>query len=99
MNLYYIKFLLKNLGLDPALPLFITASSENKLDASDAEFVDVIHTNALVQGKIERCGHVDFYMNGGILQPGCLQNGESKFKIIIIIYYIIIVTYYFLFIY
>lgn len=49
-------------GLDPAMPLFVTANADNKLDASDAEFVDVIHTNALVQGKIEQCGHIDFYI-------------------------------------
>lgn len=36
-------------GLDPAMPLFITSGPDDKLDASDAEFVDVIHTNALVQ--------------------------------------------------
>lgn len=47
------------------MPLFVTADADNKLDSSDAEFVDVFHTNALVQGKIEQCGHVDFYMNGG----------------------------------
>ncbi|XP_068086540.1 lipase member H [Anabrus simplex] len=58
-------------GLDPASPLFELASNEHKLDSSDAEFVDVIHTNALVQGKAERLGHVDFYMNGGTHQPGC----------------------------
>ncbi|CRK97955.1 CLUMA_CG011327, isoform A, partial [Clunio marinus] len=58
-------------GLDPAMPLFVSADVDNKLDASDAEFVDVFHTNALVQGKIEQCGHVDFYLNGGIYQPGC----------------------------
>ncbi|XP_032294376.1 phospholipase A1 member A isoform X2 [Drosophila virilis] len=58
-------------GLDPAMPLFITAGPDDKLDPSDADFVDVIHTNALVQGKLERCGHADFYMNGGISQPGC----------------------------
>lgn len=61
-------------GLDPAMPLFVTADVDNKLDASDAEFVDVIHTNALVQGKIEQCGHVDFYVNGGVYQPGCNAN-------------------------
>lgn len=66
-------------GLDPAMPLYITASKDNKLDASDARFVDVIHTNALIQGKIERCGHVDFYMNGGIIQPGCSRGGSSEY--------------------
>lgn len=69
-------------GLDPAMPLFITASKENKLDQSDAQFVDVIHTNALLQGKIERCGHADFYMNGGIVQPGCFQSMSSKILIL-----------------
>ncbi|XP_055710707.1 phospholipase A1 member A [Phlebotomus papatasi] len=64
-------------GLDPALPLYIGVSNDEKLDASDAVFVDVLHTNALVQGKIERCGHADFYFNGGILQPGCWSNGQN----------------------
>lgn len=61
-------------GLDPAMPLFVTAGLNDKLDPSDAAFVDVIHTNAMVQGKLERCGHADFYMNGGIYQPGCNGN-------------------------
>lgn len=59
------------LGLDPALPLFITGNREHKLDKSDALFVDVIHTDGFGDGKIERSGHVDFYMNGGVNQPGC----------------------------
>ena len=63
-----------HLGLDPAMPLFVTASVNDKLDPSDAVYVDVIHTNAMVQGKLERCGHADFYMNGGIIQPGCSRN-------------------------
>ncbi|XP_069686188.1 uncharacterized protein [Periplaneta americana] len=58
-------------GLDPAMPFFVTTNKDHKLDASDAEFVDVIHTNAFVQGKIEASGDVDFYVNGGMNQPGC----------------------------
>ncbi|GLH00076.1 Lipase member h-a [Gryllus bimaculatus] len=57
------------------MPLFVTSNLDEKLDASDAHFVDVVHTNALAQGKVEQCGHIDFYMNGGITQPGCY--GES----------------------
>uniref|UniRef100_A0A1A9VIC5 Lipase domain-containing protein n=1 Tax=Glossina austeni TaxID=7395 RepID=A0A1A9VIC5_GLOAU len=67
------------LGLDPAMPLFITASAAHKLDPSDAAYVDVIHTNAIVQGKLERCGHADFYMNGGIMQPGCYNSTMNAF--------------------
>lgn len=58
-------------GLDPAMPFFVTVNRDQKLDATDADFVDVIHTNAFVQGKIEASGDVDFYVNGGITQPGC----------------------------
>lgn len=70
------------------MPLFITASRENKLDDTDAKFVDVIHTNALLQGKIERCGHADFYMNGGIVQPGCFSGGSKRILSIFTIGYV-----------
>lgn len=58
-------------GLDPALPFFATTNPEWKLDETDADFVDVVHTNSGLFGKIEKCGHVDFYMNGGQYQPQC----------------------------
>lgn len=64
-------------GLDPALPFFATPNSEWKLDPEDADFVDVIHTNAGLFGKIERCGDVDFYFNGGQSQPRC-RRAKSK---------------------
>lgn len=60
-------------GLDPAMPLFVTVGKDEKLDPSDANFVDVFHTNAFIQGKVEPSGHIDFYMNGGIIQPGCWE--------------------------
>lgn len=58
-------------GLDPALPGFLTFNLDDKLDKTDAEFVDVYHTNAFMQGQFEQSGHIDFYINGGVLQPGC----------------------------
>ncbi|XP_050521602.1 pancreatic lipase-related protein 2-like isoform X2 [Daktulosphaira vitifoliae] len=58
-------------GLDPALPLFYGLNNITQLSKHDADFVDVIHTNSLVQGQVKPCGHVDFYVNGGITQPAC----------------------------
>ncbi|XP_060807404.1 pancreatic lipase-related protein 2-like [Amyelois transitella] len=58
-------------GLDPAGPCFAQAEPELRLQASDADFVDVIHTNAGVMGIDEQVGHVDYYPNGGSSQPNC----------------------------
>ncbi|CAH2108308.1 unnamed protein product [Euphydryas editha] len=66
-------------GLDPALPLFATLNKTRKLDSSDAHFVDVLHTNALLKGKFEASGHADFYSNGGVMQPGC-RSTENQTK-------------------
>lgn len=46
-------------------------SYDDVLDPTDAEFVDVIHTNAKHIGVINPSGHVDFYPNGGKRQKGC----------------------------
>lgn len=66
-------------GLDPALPFFATSDFDWKLDKNDADFVDVIHTNAGIYGKIEQCGNVDFYVNGGQNQPGCNHHKSLYF--------------------
>lgn len=61
-------------GLDPARPLFEFPSFESveKLDPTDAEFVDVIHTCRGVLGYEAPTGTVDFYPNSGFPpQPGC----------------------------
>ncbi|CRL03996.1 CLUMA_CG017114, isoform A, partial [Clunio marinus] len=60
-------------GLDPALPFFATARQHWKLDSTDGNFVDVIHTNSGVYGKLEACGHIDFFMNNGQFQPACVK--------------------------
>ncbi|XP_054257370.1 phospholipase A1-like [Macrosteles quadrilineatus] len=59
-------------GLDPAYPLYRMAGWRGHLTATDARFVDVIHTDGGVFGFRRPLGHVDFYPNGGIpFQPGC----------------------------
>ncbi|KAK9881608.1 hypothetical protein WA026_016479 [Henosepilachna vigintioctopunctata] len=60
-------------GLDPAAPLYEwpRVDSDEVIDESDAIFVDIIHTNGHYLGMISPCGHVDFYPNGGMHQPGC----------------------------
>jgi pimeloyl-ACP methyl ester carboxylesterase len=66
-------------GLDPASPLFtdnVNYGDQVHLDPNDADFVDVIHSNAasLLFGGVgarEPLGHVDFYPNGGEHQAGC----------------------------
>ncbi|KAM6184771.1 pancreatic lipase-related protein 3 [Rhynchocyon petersi] len=74
-------------GLDPAGPYFHNTPNEVRLDPSDAKFVDVIHTNAarfLFEfgiGTIDRCGHLDFYPNGGKQMPGCNELLTPLFKL------------------
>ncbi|XP_039499298.1 uncharacterized protein LOC120456497 [Drosophila santomea] len=63
-------------GLDPAGPLFEAQHPKVRLDSSDAEFVDVIHSNGenLILGGLgswQPMGHVDYYPNGGRVQTGC----------------------------
>ncbi|KAK9702908.1 Lipase [Popillia japonica] len=60
-------------GLDPAMPGFTTVGTieNNGIRSCNARFVDVVHTNAFFQGQIQESGHVDFYLNGGVIQPGC----------------------------
>lgn len=65
----------KIVALDPAGPLF---SGKDRLLPTDAEIVEVIHTDGGIYGYFNACGTVDFYPNGGVpTQPGCgLDIGE-----------------------
>lgn len=61
-------------GLDPPLfeTIFATVAPEHRLDPTDAQFVDVIHTSGPAFGLLAPLGHVDFYPNDGKTpQPGC----------------------------
>lgn len=60
-------------GLDPAGPSFETAKPQARLWRTDAQFVDVIHTDAGRLGMWQACGSVDIYPNGGQSQPGCTR--------------------------
>ncbi len=62
-------------GLDPAGPHFFLKTKERKLSENDAKFVDVIHTSRL--GYFLKLGHIDFFPNGGRIQPGCVETEEG----------------------
>ncbi|KAK4029260.1 hypothetical protein OUZ56_022267 [Daphnia magna] len=55
-------------GLDPASDDFPLDSIDNRLDTTDAFFVDIIHTYVAF---VNMTGHADFYPNGGLIQAGC----------------------------
>lgn len=59
------------IGLDPASPSFTVADITNRLDPTDAQFVQIIHTNGRFLGFSTSIGHIDFYPNGGMIQAGC----------------------------
>ncbi|EFX79066.1 yolk-protein-like protein [Daphnia pulex] len=65
-------------GLEPASGGYERIEKLRSLSSSDADFVDVIHTNAHVLGlgTTTPIGHADFYPNGGHWQYGCLWNTE-----------------------
>ncbi|XP_020778471.1 lipase member H isoform X2 [Boleophthalmus pectinirostris] len=70
-------------ALDPAGPLFTGSSPENRLDPTDAQFVDVLHTDIDALGFRQPLGHIDFYPNDGTDQPGCpttIFSGGAYFK-------------------
>ncbi|GBM18041.1 Pancreatic triacylglycerol lipase [Araneus ventricosus] len=76
----YIGARLKTLGritgCDPAEPYFQNLPPSVRLDPTDADLVDVIHSDAtdilfIGFGMSHSVGHVDFFPNNGRNQPGC----------------------------
>lgn len=57
-------------GLDPAGPLFATNGSD-ALSRHDAQYVEMVCTNARLLGFYSPLGDATFYPNGGLDQPGC----------------------------
>lgn len=83
---YYLQFscqvnqILTNilfLGLDPAGPGFTVPAdygTNQRLDPTDAKYVQCVFTNQLMMGSDIDCGHGNFFGNGGMVQPGCGLN-------------------------
>ncbi|CAG9785583.1 unnamed protein product [Diatraea saccharalis] len=69
----YQKTVKRLTALDPAFPAFYPDGVVMEhINSEDAEFVDVIHTDAGGYGAPVRTGTVDFWPNGGkSIQPGC----------------------------
>ncbi len=74
-----VKGLGRITALDPASVYFEDVEDSMRLDKSDAQFVDVIHTDSsstLGFGMKRSLGHVDFYPNGGKNQAGCPSSNK-----------------------
>ncbi|XP_070509099.1 phospholipase A1 VesT1.02-like [Chironomus tepperi] len=74
----------KIIGLDPAGPLMYDLALDNKpLSGSDADVVQVIHTDMQEAGAPVKSGTIDFYPNGGGIngiQPGCpIFDNDNRF--------------------
>lgn len=68
--------------LEPAFPLFYPAFFFKGISKSDAEFIDVIHSDGWIYGTPFSVGNVDFYPNGGTtLQPGCPSREYFSFTL------------------
>lgn len=66
------------IGLDPAGPLFNVNDAPNRLASTDAEYVEVIHTDTPNLGIGDPIGDVDFYPNGGTGMPGCFSKIKNS---------------------
>ena len=78
--------------MDPADAVWSWIETNTRLDITDAEFVDIMHTNGgnYSEGEIafdQPMGHVDFYVNGGEKQPGCPEPDNGIRLIVSIIYH------------
>jgi len=74
INNYYVSIIIVMyifLALDPAQPNFKDSQKNERVDVDSGQFVMVLHTSTMFLGLREPVGHVDFYFNGGQMQPSC----------------------------
>lgn len=57
--------------MDPAGPLYSPRSSKHKISSASGKIVEVIHSDKLL-GMHQTVGGIDFWINGGSNQPGCI---------------------------
>ncbi|KOB77220.1 putative lipase, partial [Operophtera brumata] len=69
-------------GLDPAGPCFSQVDDNLRLNATDADFVDAIHTDGGVYGMNEATAQVDYFPNGGSQQPNCTSESCSHSRVV-----------------
>ncbi|CAB0042421.1 unnamed protein product [Trichogramma brassicae] len=74
-------------GLDPAEPCFEEPreTEPKRLSREDADFVDIVHTDGAVTrnaalGLMDPIGDLDFYIDGGNLQPDCMGAANEAKK-------------------
>ncbi|XP_060529039.1 lipase member H-like isoform X2 [Cylas formicarius] len=67
-------------AVDPAGPKWerTDVRKDERLSEDDAEFVDITHTDVSYYGYAAPIGHVDFYPNGGVQQPGCPDEEQKE---------------------
>lgn len=58
-------------------PEFSGSDKQDRLDASDARYVEAIHTNCGGLGITERVATADFYPNKGFFQPSCCLTADE----------------------
>ncbi len=71
-------------GLDPAGPLWNILPTNMRLWKTDALFVDAVHTSSFAEGMVQAVGQIDFYVNGGVEQPGCLSDNLKEYVLFLV---------------
>lgn len=67
--------------MDPAGPGFTIPSdygASERLDPTDASYVQCVFTNSFILGSGIDCGHGNFYINGGTSQPKCFLDATCS---------------------